>query len=115
MADILGKSKKFLVQIVFRSIFNLSDEFIPNNNFLPDYYYGRIPKRGPGNNLWSTIGKLKYNNKDYFKILPQVSDNYKKYKVSKSKIVSKGFTYRSDLNKNWMNVSELKEWIDKNI
>ena len=37
--------------------------FIPNNNFLPDYYYGRIPIRGPGNNLWSTIGKLKYNNK----------------------------------------------------
>jgi len=56
-----------------------------------------------------------YEYKDYFKILPQVSDNYKKYKVSKSKIVSKGFTYRSDLNKNWMNVSELKEWIDKNI
>ncbi len=41
--------------------------FIPNNNFLPDYYYGRIPIRGPGNSLWSTIGKLKYNNKDYFK------------------------------------------------
>jgi UDP-N-acetylglucosamine 4,6-dehydratase (inverting) len=56
-----------------------------------------------------------YEHKNYFKILPQVSDNYKKYKVSKSKIVSKGFTYRSDLNKNWMNVSELKEWIDKNI
>jgi len=41
--------------------------FIPNNNSLPDYYYGRIPTRGPGNRLWSTIGKLKYNNKDYFK------------------------------------------------
>ena len=41
--------------------------FIPNNNFLPDYYYGRIPTRGPGNRLWSTIGKLKYNNKDFFK------------------------------------------------
>jgi hypothetical protein len=41
--------------------------YIPNNNFLPDYYYGRIPTRGPGNRLWSTIGKLKYDNKDYFK------------------------------------------------
>ena len=56
-----------------------------------------------------------YEYKDYFKILPQVSDNYKKYKANKSKIVSKGFTYRSDLNKNWMNVSELREWINKNI
>tara|TARA_B110001450_G_C17603696_1_gene474119 strand:+ start:250 stop:930 length:681 start_codon:yes stop_codon:yes gene_type:complete len=41
--------------------------YIPTNKFLPDYYYGRIPTRGPGNRLWSTIGKLKYDNKDYFK------------------------------------------------
>jgi len=31
-----------------------------------DFYYGRI-SNGRGNRLWSTIGKLKYNNENYFK------------------------------------------------
>ena len=34
VADILGKSKKFLVQIVFRSIYIFSDLVIPENNIL---------------------------------------------------------------------------------
>ena len=29
--------------------------YIPTNKFLPDYYYGRIPTRDPGNRLWSII------------------------------------------------------------
>ena len=39
----------------------------PNQEEQTDFYYGRIPKRGRGNRLWSTIGKLKYNNENYFK------------------------------------------------
>ena len=56
-----------------------------------------------------------YEFKEYFKILPQVSDNYKKYNVNKSKRVKKNFIYSSDLNKTWMTVGELKNWINKNI
>lgn len=41
--------------------------FIPNKILLPDYYYGRNPTRGAGNKLWNTIGKVKYNNKTYFR------------------------------------------------
>ena len=55
-----------------------------------------------------------YEYKEYFKILPQVSDNYKKYRVSKSKLVKKNFIYRSDTNENWMNKKQLKLWIKKN-
>ena len=56
-----------------------------------------------------------YEFNEYFKVLPQVSDNYKKYKVNKLKRVKKNFIYNSDLNKKWMTVGELKNWINKNL
>ena len=55
-----------------------------------------------------------YEYKEFFKILPQVSDNYKKYKVSKKNLVKKNFFYRSDTNTKWMKKSELQKWIKKN-
>ena len=55
-----------------------------------------------------------YEYKEFFKILPQVSDNYKKYKVSKKNLVKKNFFYRSDANNKWMKRAELQKWIKKN-
>ena len=55
-----------------------------------------------------------YEYKEFFKILPQVSDNYKKYKVSKKNLVKKNFFYRSDANHTWMKRAELQKWIKKN-
>ena len=55
-----------------------------------------------------------YEYNEYFKILPQVSDNYKKYKVSKKNLVKKNFFYRSDTNEMWMEKTELQKWIKKN-
>ena len=48
-----------------------------------------------------------YEYKNYFKILPQVSDNYKKYNVRK-KLGTKKFIYRSDINQKWMSKGELQ-------
>ena len=55
-----------------------------------------------------------YEYDEYFKILPQVSDNYKKYKVTKKNLVKKNFFYRSDINKTWMEKTKLQKWIKKN-
>ena len=55
-----------------------------------------------------------YEYNEYFKILPQVSDNYKKYKVSKKNLVRKDFFYRSDTNEIWMKKTDLQKWIKKN-
>ena len=55
-----------------------------------------------------------YEYKDYFKILPQVSDNYKKYKVNKNNLAPNNFFYRSDLNQKWMTKKQLKDWLKKN-
>ncbi len=55
-----------------------------------------------------------YEYKEYYKILPQVSDNYAKYKISKKNLVKKNFFYRSDTNNEWMEKTELKKWIKKN-
>ena len=55
-----------------------------------------------------------YEYNEYFKILPQVSDNYKKYKVSKKNLVKKNFFYRSDTNEMWMKKIDLQKWIKKN-
>ena len=55
-----------------------------------------------------------YEYNEYFKILPQVSDNYKKYKVSKKNLVRKNFFYRSDTNEMWMKKIDLQKWIKKN-
>ena len=54
-----------------------------------------------------------YEFKEYFKVLPQATDNSKKYKLPKSKLVKKNFIYRSDLNKNWMRIKELQNIIKK--
>ena len=55
-----------------------------------------------------------YEYKDYFKILPQVSDDYKKYKVNKNNLAPNNFFYRSDSNKIWMTKKQLKDWLKKN-
>ena len=55
-----------------------------------------------------------YEYKNYFKILPQVSDNYKKYNVRKKNLAPKNFIYRSDINQKWMSKGELQKWIKKN-
>jgi len=44
--------------------------FNPYNSKLKDhtdFYYGRIPKGGGGNRLWSIIGKIKYQNPHHFR------------------------------------------------
>lgn len=54
-----------------------------------------------------------YEFPEYFKVLPQASDNFKKYKINKSRLVSKDFIYRSDLNKEWMSIPQLSKLIKK--
>ena len=57
-----------------------------------------------------------YEYKDYYKILPQINDwcNDKERIKNGSKVPS-DFVYSSDLNKEWMTKSELREWINHNI
>lgn len=56
-----------------------------------------------------------YEYKEYYKILPSINNwSNDPDRVGKGVRVSSNFTYTSDNNKEWMKVSELKEWIDKN-
>ena len=56
-----------------------------------------------------------YEYKDYYKIFPSINLWSKKLnKINKGKKVSKKFNYRSDTNKKWMQIEELKKWISKN-
>ena len=52
---------------------------------------------------------------DYFKILPSIN-NWSKdpERIGDGKKVDSAFIYSSDNNKEWMEVSELQEWIEKN-
>jgi len=56
-----------------------------------------------------------YEYSSYYKILPQINEWGKdKLRIKGGKKVSRGFIYRSDLNKEWMTNKELKKWIDQN-
>ncbi len=56
-----------------------------------------------------------YEYSDYFKILPSINNwGSDPKRIGIGKLVEDGFTYCSDTNKEWMEVSELKEWIEEN-
>jgi len=56
-----------------------------------------------------------YEYKEHFKILPQIHEWSKDvHRIKDGKLVSEGFIYSSDNNKDWMTVEELKEWIANN-
>ncbi|WP_289063849.1 hypothetical protein [uncultured Zobellia sp.] len=45
--------------------------FNPKDETPTDFYYSRVPTRGRGNRFWTTIGKLKYDNSNYFRKNPE--------------------------------------------
>ena len=56
-----------------------------------------------------------YEYSNYFKILPSTNDwSRDKKRIKDGKRVAEGFTYSSDNNEEWMEISELQAWIDKN-
>jgi len=56
-----------------------------------------------------------YEYKDHYKILPAIHDWSKDpERINDGKLVAPDFTYCSDNNKEWMEISELQEWIYKN-
>ena len=56
-----------------------------------------------------------YEYSDYFKILPSIHNWDKDIgRVKGGKPVEEGFSYRSDNNKAWMTIPELRTWIDRN-
>ena len=53
---------------------------------------------------------------DYYKILPSIYNlNKDLNRIKDGKKVEDGFTYTSNNNKEWMEISELKSWIDLNL
>tara|TARA_B100001093_G_scaffold520214_1_gene613688 strand:+ start:8608 stop:9606 length:999 start_codon:yes stop_codon:yes gene_type:complete len=57
-----------------------------------------------------------YEYKDHFKILPSINNWSKDPKrIQDGKLVKPDFTYCSDNNKQWMEISELRDWISDNI
>ncbi len=56
-----------------------------------------------------------YEYPDYFKILPSTNDwGRDETRIKGGKRVKEGFVYSSDNNKEWMDVSELSDWIEAN-
>ena len=56
-----------------------------------------------------------YEYPDYFKILPNINSwHVDPKRIGKGVRVDNNFIYRSDINKEWMTVKTLKNWIDKN-
>jgi UDP-N-acetylglucosamine 4,6-dehydratase/5-epimerase len=53
-----------------------------------------------------------YEYKNYFKIIPQISNNKLKY-IKGGKKVKKNFTYSSELNDEWMSIKKIKKIINK--
>ena len=51
---------------------------------------------------------------DYFKILPAINQWFDDPKIGKGMKVDENFTYRSDNNKEWMKITELKAWLMEN-
>ena len=57
-----------------------------------------------------------YEYKSYYKILPSINDWHKdKKRIKNGKKVRKDFVYSSDKNLEWMKISDLKKWINKNF
>ena len=54
-----------------------------------------------------------YEYPEHFKILPSTNEWEPEW-IGNGKKVDPNFTYSSDNNKEWMTISELKEWIEKN-
>ena len=53
--------------------------------------------------------------KDYYKILPALNNLYNdKLRIAEGKKVPTDFVYSSEKNSDWMTISELKLWIEKN-
>jgi len=56
-----------------------------------------------------------YEYKDYFKILPSIHDwSQDKNRIKDGKKVPENFIYSSEINKSWMSVDELSDWIYRN-
>jgi len=56
-----------------------------------------------------------YEYPGYYKILPSINEwSNDPERIKSGKKVESGFTYSSNNNKEWMKVSELKEWLSKN-
>jgi FlaA1/EpsC-like NDP-sugar epimerase len=56
-----------------------------------------------------------YEYKDYFKILPAINEWSKDpLRIGKGKKVASNFIYASNLNNKWMEINELKNWINTN-
>ena len=57
-----------------------------------------------------------YEYPEYFKILPSINNWYKDPKrINNGMKVDENFSYSSDINKEWMKVTDLQNWIEKNI
>ena len=56
-----------------------------------------------------------YEYPDYFKILPSINNwSADPLRIGNGIKVKSNFTYSSDTNTEWMSISELKNWIEKN-
>ena len=56
-----------------------------------------------------------YEYDDYYKILPAINNwSFDHKRINKGKLVSPGFSYSSDINKEWMSENELRNWIKEN-
>ena len=57
-----------------------------------------------------------YEYKSYYKVLPSINEWHKdKKRIKNGKKVRKDFVYSSDKNLEWMKISELEKWINKNF
>ena len=59
--------------------------------------------------------KFTYDYKSYYKLIPAIFMNKKKFLKKNIKKVKKNFSYTSGNNKHWMTKSYLKKWIQNNI
>jgi FlaA1/EpsC-like NDP-sugar epimerase len=56
-----------------------------------------------------------YEYDKHYKILPQIHNwSSDQHRIKDGKLVPEGFSYSSDNNSEWMNIQELREWIQKN-
>tara|TARA_A100001035_G_C27736826_1_gene479515 strand:+ start:46 stop:1047 length:1002 start_codon:yes stop_codon:yes gene_type:complete len=57
-----------------------------------------------------------YEYETYYKILPAINNwSSDQKRINKGKLVSSDFTYSSNLNKDWMEIKELQNWIQNNM
>ena len=53
---------------------------------------------------------------DYYKILPAINNwSNDSERIKKGRLVSSNFAYSSDINEEWMDSEELRDWINKNM